>query len=158
LVAGPGDCRRPALRGGGAGRGLGDRNRQARGAPAPTRRTGRGARRHGHAKEVAVTLGQRYGSAGTRVKPRRAVGTVSRTDRSSDVPRRIQADTPVVDRIRAPDDCQGRLGVVGFEAYEPRPPMHRLWTNVWTTGHRSPGQVTAEGRPARWCGSRAAPG
>ena len=81
-----------------------------------------------------------------------------RTDRSWAVRRGIQADTPRVDRIRAPDDCQGRARVVGFGAYGPGPPMHRLWTNVWTTRHRSPGQRTAEGRPSRSRGTRAATG
>src|SRR5689334_4455373 len=58
-----------ARRPGGAGGGRCDRNRQAHGTAEVLRMEPGG---HGHAKEVADTLGQRYGSAGTRVKPEAA--------------------------------------------------------------------------------------
>ena len=79
-------------------------------------------RGHGHAKEVADTLGQRYGSRGTRVKPAEPPGESGPNRRSSEVVRRLQGDTPrsrrsvddsIVFRAPAP---------VGFRLHDPRHP------------------------------------
>ena len=85
----------PARRPGGAGGGRCDRNRQAHGTAEVLRTEPRG---HGHAKEVADTLGQRYGSAGTRVKPEAAArrGTAETTD-----PRTAHGDCKATRRYSA---------------------------------------------------------
>ena len=77
---------------GGAGGGRCDRNRQTRGSPRASACRSRG---QGYAKEVQTALGQRYGSAGGKVKPEEA-GRQKENTRSSDVSARMQAHTPGV--------------------------------------------------------------
>src|SRR5690606_17938206 len=60
----------------------------------PCREPHHGGARHGHAKEVADTLGQRYGSAGRGVKPVWAAGALPAKLPSSAVRGEMQLDTP----------------------------------------------------------------
>jgi hypothetical protein len=91
---GTGDSVDPCSRGGGTGRGLGDRNRQARGASAPPERPGgpRGAmgmRKRSQTRSVNDTGAPEEGSN------RRGSGPEGcRTHRYWGLPHRVQGDTP----------------------------------------------------------------
>ena len=73
-------------------------------------------RGHGHAKEVADTLGQRYGSRGTRVKPAEPPRGSGPNRRSSEVVRRLQGDTPRSREICGRLDCLSRVDACRFSS------------------------------------------
>src|SRR4051812_4487081 len=136
----------------GAGGGRCDRNRQARGEPRWSGEAGSGAmgmRKRSQTRSVNDTGAVERGS-----NRQDARGDDARRTRKTPDPRTSGADCKATRRRRersvGDSIVIGASAPVGWPLPRLSTPMHRLWTNMWTTGHRARGhrwtQVVRPGR------------